>query len=137
MLATGGFGGNKDMMDEMGVISHKFCSNHIGAENAHGDGIRIQEDAAFHIGVDEHALPLLLGRARIVLAEQQAVLRPLGAIDQGPFYAAKLAGWLLSTLSGVRVDNTYTPLTAEGERIEGLKCVGLDHGGFFNGMYAQ
>ena len=28
-------------------------------------------------------------------------------------------------------------MTAEGERIEGLKCVGLDHGGFFNGMYAQ
>ena len=41
MLATGGFGGNKDMMDEMGVMSHKFCSCHIGAENAHGDGIRM------------------------------------------------------------------------------------------------
>ena len=41
MLATGGFGGNKDMMDELGVMSHKFCSCHIGTENAHGDGIRM------------------------------------------------------------------------------------------------
>jgi hypothetical protein len=61
----------------------------------------------------------------------------LSAVDQGPFYACKLAGWLLSTISGIRVDNTYTPLTAEGKRIEGLRVVGLDHGGFFNGMYAQ
>ena len=37
----------------------------------------------------------------------------------------------------MRVDNTYAPLTPEGKRIEGLKVVGLDHGGFFNGMYAQ
>lgn len=61
----------------------------------------------------------------------------LSNIDEPPFYACKLAGWLLSTLGGVRVDNTYTPLTPEGARIEGLRCVGLDHGGFFNGMYAQ
>ena len=61
----------------------------------------------------------------------------LSKIDEPPYYACKLAGWLLTTLGGVRVDNTYTPLTAEGERIEGLRVVGLDHGGFFNGMYAQ
>lgn len=61
----------------------------------------------------------------------------LSYINEPPYYACKLAGWLLSTLGGIRVDNTYTPLTPEGERIEGLRCVGLDHGGFFNGMYAQ
>ena len=61
----------------------------------------------------------------------------LSNIDEPPYYACKLAGWLLSTLGGVRVDNTYAPLTPEGKRIEGLKVVGLDHGGFFNGMYAQ
>ena len=293
MLATGGFGGNKDMMDEMGVISHKFCSNHIGAENSHGDGIRMAvwagadrdyacegscnifdrgcitgDDTNGGIGLDNQggenpnlwwpgSQPFLRVNAhgkrfcnedgpydivfnqacmqpghfwwqifdasswedvvsfgtticsRVVAAEgaknclllgqyypctseeewQSVFIDPnvengvllkadtieelvdmmglpkeqtlatierynelaakgvdddyhkasfrLTAIDEGPFYAAKLAGWLLSTLSGVRVDNTYTPLTAEGERIEGLKCVGLDHGGFFNGMYAQ
>ena len=61
----------------------------------------------------------------------------LSYINEPPYYACKLAGWLLSTLGGIKVDNTYTPLTPEGERIEGLRCVGLDHGGFFNGMYAQ
>ena len=61
----------------------------------------------------------------------------LSYINEPPYYACKLAGWLLSTLGGIKVDNTYTPLTPEGTRIEGLKVVGLDHGGFFNGMYAQ
>lgn len=293
MLATGGFGGNKDMMDEMGVMSHKFCSCHIGAENAHGDGIRMAvwagadrdyacegtcnifdrgcitgDDANGDIGLDGQggANPMLwwpgsqpflrvnaLGKrycnedgpydivfnqacmqpghywwqifdasswedvvsfgtticSRVVAEEgaknclllgqyypctnadewQSVFIDPnvengvlikadtieelvdmmgvpkeealatierynelaakgvdedfhkapfrLTAIDEGPFYACKLAGWLLSTMSGVRVDNTYTPITPEGDRIEGLKCVGLDHGGFFNGMYAQ
>ena len=61
----------------------------------------------------------------------------LSKIDEGPFYAAKMSGWLLCTLSGVRVDNTYSPITVEGKKIEGLKVVGLDHGGFFNGIYPQ
>ena len=30
-----------------------------------------------------------------------------------------------------------SPSKLPRNRIEGLKCVGLDHGGFFNGMYAQ
>ena len=293
MLATGGFGGNKDMMDEMGVLSHKFCSCHIGAENSHGDGIRMAvwagadrdyacegtcnifdrgcitgDDENGDIGLDGQgganpklwwpgSQPFLrlnaLGKrycnedgpydiafnqacmqpghywwqvfdasswedvvsfgtticSRLVAEEgaknclllgqyypctnaeewQSVFIDPnvengvlikadtieelvdqmglpkeaalasikryneladkgvdedfhkapfrLTAVDEGPFYACKLAGWLLSTMSGVRVDYTYTPLTPEGDRIEGLKCVGLDHGGFFNGMYAQ
>ena len=31
-LATGGFSGNKDMMDQLNVQAHKFCSNHMGGE---------------------------------------------------------------------------------------------------------
>ena len=293
MLATGGFGGNKDMMDELGVMSHKFCSCHIGTENAHGDGIRMAVWAGADLdyacegtcnifdrgcitGNDENGDIGLQGQggadarlwwpgsqpflrvnafgkrfcnedgpydivfnqacmqpghywwqvfdasswedvvafgtticSRVVAEEgaknclllrqyypctsaeewQSVFIDPnvesgillkadtieelvdmmglpkeqtlatierynelaakgvdedfhkasfrLTAIDEGPFYACKLAGWLLSTMSGVRVDYTYTPLTSEGDRIEGLKCVGLDHGGFFNGMYAQ
>ncbi|MEG0374896.1 MAG: FAD-binding protein, partial [Raoultibacter sp.] len=293
MLATGGFGGNKDMMDELGVMSHKFCSCHIGAENSHGDGIRMavwagadrdyanegtcnifdrgcitgdpdngdiglngqgganpmlwwpgsqpflrvnalgkrycNEDAPYDIAFNQACMQpghywwqifdasswddvvsfgtticsrvvaeegakncLLLGqyfpcttaeewqsvfvdpnvengvllKADTIeeLVEMMGVPKEetlatikrynelagkgfdedfhkapfrLTAVDEGPFYACKLAGWLLSTMSGVRVDNTYTPITPEGDRIEGLKCVGLDHGGFFNGMYAQ
>ena len=61
----------------------------------------------------------------------------LSAIDQGPYYAAKMSGWLLCTLSGVRVDCTYNALTPEGKKIPGLKVCGLDHGGFFTGIYPQ
>lgn len=293
MLATGGFGGNKDMMDEMGVLSHKFCSCHIGAENSHGDGIRMavwagadrdyacegtcnifdrgcitgdeengdigltgqgganpklwwpgsqpflrlnafgkrycNEDGPYDIVFNQACMQpghfwwqvfdasswedvvsfgtticsrvvaeegakncLLLGQyypctsaeewqsvfvdpnvengvllkadtieelvdmmglpkedtlatikrynelaAKGVDEDFHKAPFRLTAVDEGPFYACKLAGWLLSTMSGIRVDNTYSPLTPEGDRIEGLKCVGLDHGGFFNGMYAQ
>ncbi|NTU88379.1 MAG: FAD-binding protein [Actinobacteria bacterium] len=41
VLATGGFLGNKDMMDQLGVVSHKFCSNHIGGDGRVGDGIKL------------------------------------------------------------------------------------------------
>jgi hypothetical protein len=61
----------------------------------------------------------------------------MSALDAPPYYGCKLTGWLLSTLSGIRVDNRYNALTAEGQPIPGLKMVGLDHGGFFSGMYAQ
>jgi len=293
MLATGGYSGNKDMMDEMGVMSHKFCSNHIGGDGRNGDGIKMATWAGAdrdyvaegscnifdrgcitgdpdngNIGLDKQggtnpnfwwpgSQPFLrvnaLGRrycnedgpydivfnlgcmqpghfwwqvfddsswedvvsfdtticSRVVakegaknclllgqffpcsneeewndvyvgpgvdngllvvadtleeLAEKMEVPKDtflatvkrynevvaagadgdfgkapwrLSALDKPPYYASKLCGWLLSTLSGIRVDATYTPITPEGKRIEGLKVVGLDHGGFFNGMYVQ
>ncbi|MDR1013656.1 MAG: FAD-binding protein [Coriobacteriales bacterium] len=59
------------------------------------------------------------------------------SLDAPPYYACKLTGWLLTTLSGIRVDGRYNALTSEGVPIPGLKMAGLDHGGFFSGMYAQ
>jgi hypothetical protein len=292
-LATGGFSGNKTMMDELGVVSHKFCSNHLGGEGRNGDGIKMatwagadrdycmegtcnifdrgcitsdpanggiglngqggnnpsfwwpgsqpflrvnqfgkrfcNEDGPYDIVFNQACMQpghfwwqvfdssswddvvsfgtticsrvvaadgakncLLLGQFYPVtnaqewdkiyiqpniangnliaantleeLADKMKVPKNdflatvarynqisssgvdtdygkapwrLSAIDKPPYYAVKLAGWLLSTMAGIRVDSTYTPLTPEGSRIEGLKCIGLDHGGFFNGMYAQ
>lgn len=40
-LATGGFSGNKDMMDQLNVQAHKFCSNHMGGDGRNGDGIKM------------------------------------------------------------------------------------------------
>ncbi len=40
-LATGGFSGNKDMMDQLNVQAHKFCSNHMGGNRRNGDGIKM------------------------------------------------------------------------------------------------
>jgi hypothetical protein len=61
----------------------------------------------------------------------------MSKLDQPPYYACKLTGWLLSTMSGIRVDGRYNAVTPEGVPIPGLKMVGLDHGGFFSGIYAQ
>lgn len=293
ILATGGFSGNKDMMDELGVMSHKFCSNHVGGEGRNGDGIKLavwagadreyvmegtcnifdrgcitndptngdiglegqggtnpnfwwpgsqpflrvnqfgkrfcNEDGPYDIVFNQGCMQpghfwwqvfdasswtdvvsfgtticsrvvaaegakncLLLGQfypctneeewnevyiqpgvesGNLIVADTLEELAEkmdvpmqdfmatvdrynevsaagvdddyhkapwrLSNIDEPPYYACKLAGWLLCTMAGIRVDTTYTPLTPEGERIEGLKVVGLDHGGFFNGMYAQ
>lgn len=293
VLATGGFSGNKDMMDELGVVSHKFCSNHIGGEGRNGDGIKMatwagadrdyvmegtcnifdrgcitsdptngdigldgqggtnpnfwwpgsqpflrvnqfgkrfcNEDGPYDIVFNAGCMQpghfwwqvfdasswddvvafgtticsrvvaaegakncLLLGQfypctsaeewdevyiqpnienGNLIvadtledLADQMGVPKEdflatvaryneisasgddtdygkapwrLSNLDQPPYYASKLCGWLLATMAGIRVDTTYTPITAEGDRVEGLKCIGLDHGGFFNGMYAQ
>lgn len=41
VLATGGFLGNKDMMDQLGVVSHKYCTNQLGGEGRNGDGIKL------------------------------------------------------------------------------------------------
>lgn len=296
MLATGGFGGNKDMMDEMGVLSHKFCSCHIGAENSHGDGIRMavwagadrdyacegtcnifdrgcitgddengdigldgqgganpklwwpgsqpflrlnalgkrycNEDGPYDIAFNQACMQpghywwqvfdasswedvvsfgtticsrvvaeegakncLLLGQfypCRSAEEYEEVYLGPnvengnvikcdsldeladamgldadakknflasvaryneaaasgtdtdyhkapwrLSAVDEAPYYAVKLAGWALATLSGVHVNDKMQAVTPAGKPIEGLYVGGLDVGGFFNGNYPQ
>lgn len=41
MLATGGFLDNKDMMDQLGVVCHKYCSNHTDGGGRVGDGLKL------------------------------------------------------------------------------------------------
>lgn len=41
VLACGGFLGNKDMMDQLGVVAHKYCSNHTGDGGRVGSGIKL------------------------------------------------------------------------------------------------
>jgi len=61
----------------------------------------------------------------------------LSHIVEPPFYAAKLAGWALATLSGVRVNANMNAITPNGDPIKGLYMGGIDSGGFFNGNYPQ
>lgn len=61
----------------------------------------------------------------------------LSGLDQDPFYAAKMSGWALGTVCGVRVNDKMQALTSSGQAIEGLYMAGLDVGGFFNGNYPQ
>ena len=61
----------------------------------------------------------------------------LSNIDEPPYYAAKMAGWALSTLGGIRVNDKMQAIKPDGEPIPGLYMCGLDSGGFFNGNYPQ
>ena len=61
----------------------------------------------------------------------------LSNINEPPYYAAKMAGWALSTLGGIRVNDKMQAIKADGEPIPGLYMCGLDSGGFFNGNYPQ
>ena len=298
LLATGGFLGNKDMMDEWGVVAHKYCSNHIGGEGRNGDGIKLATwaggakdnssagsmlifdrgcitsapdnggighlpeqqggtspnfwwpgsqpflrvnalgqrfcnedntyDFCFNQGVEQPGhfwwqvfddsswedvvsfgtticsrLVAVEGAKNCLLLGQffpcrndeewhEVYVNPnvengnvikcdtleeladamgfdaeakanflatverynglaaagedtdfhkapfrLTAIDQPPYYASKLAGWALATLSGIRVNDQMQAIDYEGKAIEGLYMAGLDVGGFFNGNYPQ
>ena len=293
VIATGGFSGNKDMMDQLGVVVHKFCSNHTGADGRNGDGIKmavwagaaLQDyfdgagavfdrgcitsgedgdlggqggtnpsfwwpgsqpflrvnalgqrfcnedgpyDFAFNLGVEQPghywwqvfdssswedvvsfdtticsrvvAKPgakncLLLGQfypCRDAQEWDEVYIKPnvengnllqcdtleeladamgfdekakanflatverynslaaggadtdhgkapwrLSAVDEGPFDAAKMSGWLLCTTGGVRVDYNYNAIRPDGTPIKGLHVIGNDQGGFFAGNYPQ
>ncbi len=291
MLSCGGFLGNKDMMDEWGVVSHKYCSNHIGGDGRNGDGIKLATwagadrdtssagsmlifdrgcitsakdngdlggqggtspafwwpgsqpflrvnslgqrycnedgpyDFVFNMAVQQpghywwqvfdsscwedieqfgtticsrlvakegakncmllgqfhpcrsaeefqevYVDPnvengnLLKANSLDELADQMGIPKEtflatverynkitdsgndtdhgkapwrLSKIDEGPFYACKMAGWALATLSGVHVNDKMQAVTPEGQPIEGLYVGGLDVGGFFNGNYPE
>ncbi|MBM6999181.1 FAD-binding protein [bacterium] len=293
LLACGGFLGNKDMMDQLGVVSHKYCSNHVGGEGRNGDGIKLahwagaamddsfagsmlifdrgcitsggdgdlggqgggnpafwwpgsqpflfvnqkgqrfcnedepydfkfnlvaqqpghyawqifddtswddvvsfgtticsrlvaQEGAKncnllgqFHpcvdeadwratyidpnvkngnlikcdtleelaeaMGMDENATKNFLETverynelaSKGVDEDHGKAPWRLSNIDQPPYYAAKMAGWALATLGGIRVNADMQAITADGEPIPGLYIGGLDSGNFFNGNYPQ
>lgn len=288
VLATGGFLGNKDMMDELGTVSHKFCSNHVGGDGRNGDGIKLatwagaDRDKAMNGSLlifDRGAMPegVELGEqggtspafwwpgsqpflrvnsygkrycnedgpydfqfnlatmqpghfwwqvfddthwedivsfgtticSRLVAAEgaknclllgqyypcrnadefREVHLQPalesgiviqadsleeladmmgvpqdaflstierynevstsgvdadhgkapwrLSNVDAPPYYAAKLAGWALCTLAGVRVNTKLQAMREDGTAIEGLWMAGNDVGGFFNAVYPQ
>lgn len=293
VLCCGGFLGNKDMMDQLGVVSHKFCSNHVGGDGRDGDGIKLAHWAGAAMDDSFAGSMLIFDRgcitaggdgdlggqgggnpafwwpgsqpflfvnqygqrfcnedepydfkfnlvtmqpghyawqvfdasswddvvsfgtticSRLVAAEgaknclllgqfypcrnaeewQQVYIEPnvangnlircdtleeladamemdatskenflatvarynemadagvdvdhgkapwrLSHLDEPPYYAAKMAGWALSTLGGIRVNAKMQAIGADGAAIPGLYMCGLDSGGFFNGNYPQ
>jgi len=59
----------------------------------------------------------------------------MSAVDQGPFYAAKMSGVILCSMSGVYTNTDAQALTDKGEVIEGLYVTGNDQGGFYPHNY--
>ena len=41
VVSTGGYSGNADMMDVLGVVDHRFAANTMGYAGRVGDGIRM------------------------------------------------------------------------------------------------
>lgn len=59
----------------------------------------------------------------------------LSAVDEPPFFAAKMAGLILCTGNGIVTDTRSRALDDEGEVIPGLWVCGNDQGGFYPHNY--
>lgn len=78
VLATGGFLGNKTMMDQLGVISHKYCTNQIGGDGRNGDGIKLAHWAGADMDTSFAGSMLIFDRGCITSAKDNG-----GLGDQG------------------------------------------------------
>ncbi len=59
----------------------------------------------------------------------------MSAVDEPPFYAARIAGALLVSIHGVITDTNSQPLQEDGTPIDGLYVCGNDQGGFYPHNY--
>ncbi len=59
----------------------------------------------------------------------------MSAVDEPPFYAARIGGELLVTIHGVITNTDSQPLRKDGSVIEGLYVCGNDQGGFYPHNY--
>jgi len=59
----------------------------------------------------------------------------MSAVDQGPFYAAKMSGVILCSMSGIFTNTNSQAITDEGKVIDGLYVCGNDQGGFYPRNY--
>lgn len=59
----------------------------------------------------------------------------MSAVDEPPFYAARIGGALLVSIHGVITDTNSRPLRNDGSVIDGLYVCGNDQGGFYPHNY--
>ncbi|MEG0477022.1 MAG: FAD-dependent oxidoreductase [Raoultibacter sp.] len=59
----------------------------------------------------------------------------LSALDQPPYYAARMAGNLLVTINGIMTTTDSQAITEAGDPIDGLYVCGNDQGGFYPNNY--
>jgi len=59
-------------------------------------------------------------------------------LEKPPYYGITNAGWLLTTMDGLRINENIQVLDAKGNAIEGLYAAGDVAGGFFaNNFYPE
>ena len=67
MVATGGFSGNTEMMDVMGVVDHRYAANTMGCGGRVGDGIKMCVWAGAAIDDDMTGGIMLFDRGAVAL----------------------------------------------------------------------
>ncbi|MBR4473492.1 MAG: FAD-binding protein [Oscillospiraceae bacterium] len=67
VVSTGGFSGNADMMDVLGVTSHRYAANTMGCAGRMGDGIRMCVNAGAKMDSDCAGGIMLFDRGAVAL----------------------------------------------------------------------
>lgn len=57
------------------------------------------------------------------------------AFGEGPYYAVKMVGGMLTTIGGVKINEKMEVISEDGDVIPGLYCIGADAGGFYAEHY--
>ncbi len=67
IVSTGGFSGNADMMDVLGVASHRYAANTMGCAGRMGDGIRMCVNAGAKMDADCASGIMVFDRGAVAL----------------------------------------------------------------------
>ena len=106
IVSTGGFSGNADMMDVLGVASHRFAANTMGCAGRMGDGIRMCVNAGAKMDTDCASGIMVFDRGAVALDHH--VGPPYGEALTDVFWAGSQP-WLKVNTLGERFCNEDGP----------------------------
>ena len=106
VVSTGGFSGNPDMMDVLGVVDHQYAANTMGCGGRMGDGIRMCVNAGAKMDADCAGGIMLFDRGAVALDHH--VGKPYGESLTDVFWAGSQP-WLKVNTLGERFCNEDGP----------------------------
>ena len=59
----------------------------------------------------------------------------LSPVRKAPFYGVRTSGYMLCTLDGITINESFQAVNEAGEAIEGLYVAGVDSGSYYAGTY--
>ena len=110
VVSTGGFSGNPDMMDVLGVVDHQYAANTMGCGGRMGDGIRMCVNAGAKMDADCAGGIMLFDRGAVALDHH--VGKPYGESLTDVFWAGSQP-WLKVNTLGERFCNEDGPYDFE------------------------
>ena len=96
VVSTGGFSGNPDMMDVLGVVDHQYAANTMGCGGRMGDGIRMCVNAGAKMDADCAGGIMLFDRGAVALDHH--VGKPYGESLTDVFWAGSQPWLKVNTL---------------------------------------